>query len=274
MASAKLAAALKKDDDDAPRPPPPAAQSSESTATQGQLKLRKSNLLGVVTWEEAIEKLELNLKHEYATCVETMQKMLGNVVANPAEFKYRKIRSSNPNFVGKVYSCKGAPELFRLAGFKDTVEEGFLVLPEGADIAPVQKALDRLAASVVSSSEAEEKKRKLEQEKATKAREDRAQKAREEAMPAQFDEIVSKNQAMMADEDEAMVEAIEAYFDEHEELKGGAALDSYAIERQVPGPGSSVVASVCASAGTKYFDYTCHMKRSAGEWTVTKVDKG
>mmetsp|Transcript_15186 Transcript_15186/g.39242 ORF Transcript_15186/g.39242 Transcript_15186/m.39242 type:complete len:276 (-) Transcript_15186:250-1077(-) len=273
MASAKLAAALRKnaDDDDAPRPPVPPP--SAPTVSSSQLKLRKSNLLGVVTWEEMSEKLDLNNKHEYATCVETMQKMLGNVLANPSEPKYRKIRSSNPNFVAKVYSCKGAPELFQLAGFKDTVEEGFLVLPDATDLAPLQKAINTLASHVATRKEKEEKKLKLDQERARKAREDRAQKAQEEAMPAAYDAAIVGQQAMMIDEDETMNEAIEAFMEMHSDLKAGRSLDSYAIERQVAGPGGTVVVSVAASAGTEYFDYTAIMKRGeGGQWAVVKIE--
>ena len=126
---AKLTAALRKRPSDDDVPPPPLIPSEPNAGT---IKLRKSNLLGVTSWEQCLALLELNLLHEYGACVETVTKMLTNIITNPAEPKFRKIRSSNPSFAAKVYSCKGAPELFKLAGFVDTVEEGFLVLPDGA----------------------------------------------------------------------------------------------------------------------------------------------
>ena len=124
---AKLAAALRKrpSDDDVTPPLDP-------TRGPEEVKLRKSNLQGTTSWEQCLALLELNLKHEYAVCVETVTKMLTNITSNPSEPKFRKIRVSNPGFAAKVYSLKGAPELFTLVGFKDTVEEGFLVLPDGA----------------------------------------------------------------------------------------------------------------------------------------------
>jgi len=124
---AKLATALRKrpSDDDVPPPLVP-------TRGPEEVKLRKSNLKGTTSWEQCLALLELNLKHEYAVCVETVTKMLTNITSNPSEPKFRKIRVSNPGFAAKVYSLKGAPELFTLVGFKDTVEEGFLVLPDGA----------------------------------------------------------------------------------------------------------------------------------------------
>ena len=96
-AQAKLAAALKKkaDDDDVPAPPlAPIAPSAD----RDTLKLRKSNLLGTTTWEAVAEKLALSNKHEYKEMMATVQKMFGNVLANPTEPKYRKIKVSNPNF--------------------------------------------------------------------------------------------------------------------------------------------------------------------------------
>lgn len=82
-AQAKLMAALKKnpDDDDAPRPDlTPITPTFDDRET---VKLRKGNLLGVVTWEQAIEKLQLNLKHDFAELAATVQKMFGNVLPIP-----------------------------------------------------------------------------------------------------------------------------------------------------------------------------------------------
>ena len=270
---AKLAAALKKRPSDADydsRPPPP--QPTAESASASQLKLRKSNLLGVVTWEECMAQLDVNGKHDLEQCVETLKKMLGNVLANPAEAKFRKIRVGNPAFQARVYSCKGAPALFKLCGFKDNVEEGQLVLADTADLAPLQKALDQLAALVATRAAAEERKRTEQQQKDAAARAARAQRAQEETAPAAYDAAVAANAAMMVDEDEAMVDAIEEYMDANPDLKQGRPLDSYAVERQVAGPGGMVVASVAASVGTDYFDYVCHMRRSDGRWVVSKVE--
>lgn len=273
---AKLMAALKKrPSDEAPAPPPLTPSEPGGSSNQSTLKLRKSNLLGVVTWDECLEQLSLNSMHDYSTCVETVTKMLGNVIAKPDEPKYRKIRTTNPAFAAKVYACKGASALFRLVGFNDRLEEDFLILQEGADLAPLQRALDSLAAHQASRREEDEKKGKLQQQKDKEAREARAQKARDEAAPAQYDAAVAANASAMLDEEEAMVSAIEAWMDEHPELKSGRALDAYAIERQVAGPGGTVTASVAASAGTVYFDYVAHMQRGAsGAWKVLKVEIG
>jgi hypothetical protein len=208
MASARLAKALRKYDDDA-SPSAPSLPPADSTA----IKLRKSSLIGVMTWEAMLEKLDLNSKHDYTTCVETILKMLANVLASPSDPKYRKIRVSNPNFVAKVLSAKGAPECFQLAGFTETIEAGFLVLPEGADLVHVQRALDALNSHAEGRAQAEEKKRKLELERAARAREERSRKARDERPSEIISEIISEmDMAMMAqhehrvrDEDEAMV---------------------------------------------------------------------
>jgi hypothetical protein len=166
---AKLTAALRKrpSDDDDDVPPPPLVP----TRRPEEIKLRKSNLNGTTSWEQCLALLELNLLHEYAVCVETLTKMLTNITANPSEPKFRRIRASNPSFAAKVYSMTGAPELFTLAGFKDTVEEGFLVLPDGADLALVQRAIDSLAAQQAGRREEEEKQRQLRQRREREARE-------------------------------------------------------------------------------------------------------
>lgn len=272
-------AALKKkaDDDDAPKPDLTPIKPFGDVDPQA-VKLRKGNLLGVVTWELAIEKLQLNLKYDFAELAATVHKMFGNVLANPEEQKFRKIRHSNPNFVAKVWSMKGGPEIFEVSGWKkDTIEAGFLVLPEGADLALLQRALDALTAQTEERAASEEKKRKLDAEAAKKGREARAQKAAEEANVSAFDATVASASSMVVDEDEAMVEAIEEYVRGHPELcsdvPGG--FDHFEIEGQVAGLGGTIIASVAASKGTKYYDLEAHMKRSeGGQWTVSKVKVG
>lgn len=202
-----------------------------------------------------------------------------SLAANPAEPKYRKIRHTNPNFMAKVYSCKGAPELFDLAGFKkNTLEEGFLVLPEQADAARLQRALDALHTHAAERAASEEKKRKHDAEQARLAREARAQKAAEQAAPEAYDAAVAASSSQMVDEDEAMVEAIEAYVAAHPDTgkdAAGQSYDAYDIERQVAGPGGMVIATVAASAGTQYTDLAVTMRRSdAGEWSVSKIERG
>ena len=113
--------------------------------------------------KDEVELLELNGRRDYEACVATITKLLGNVLASPDEPKFRKIRTSNAAFAAKVYSCKGAPELLALAGFDDAPESGHLVLPAGADLAPLQHALDLLKAQAAGRTEAEEKKRKAEE---------------------------------------------------------------------------------------------------------------
>lgn len=268
-------AALKKKADDAEAPPPPLAPIAPQP-DRDTFRLRTSSLRGVTTWEEAMAKVALNTKHDYAEMQGTLIKMLGNVIASPSEPKYRKIRHSNPNFTAKVYGCSGAPELLELAGFKkDSIEEGHLVLPESADLALLQRALDALEAVAQERAAGEERKRKHNAEQARIAREARAQKAQEQQAPAAYDAAVAASSSQMVDEDEAMIEAIEAYVAAHPEAgrdAAGLAFDAYDIERQVAGPGGLVVATVAASAGTDYTDLAVTMKRSdGGAWSVSKV---
>lgn len=270
-AAAKLSAALRKQADDSDVPPPPPLAPCDPGASQ--LKLKKSNLLGAVTWDDVANLLAFDGKHDFDEMAATATKMFLNVLANPAEPKYRKVRASNKNFDKKVYSCKGAPELFRLAGFRNDVEEGFLVLPEAAESSAVQRAVDALAAATAARGAAEEKKRNEEAAARKKARAERQRAKEEAAAPEQFDAAAAGAAGAMVDEDEAMVEAVEEHFERHPEVRLGRDLDNFEIERQVPGPKGSVVASVVASAGTKYFDYVAYMTRSqAGEWSVQKVE--
>ncbi|XP_075217334.1 GDI interacting protein 3 isoform X2 [Lycorma delicatula] len=69
-------------------------------------------------------------------CVETLSRYLENIIQNPDEEKYRKIRMSNKVFTEKVSGMEGAMEFLNAAGFKyemlpfQDTQEQFLVFYE------------------------------------------------------------------------------------------------------------------------------------------------
>lgn len=66
-------------------------------------------------------------------CVDVLCKYLDNILANPEEMKFHKIRCSNATFKDKVLPILGAAELLYAAGFRQErldhngVEEEFWV---------------------------------------------------------------------------------------------------------------------------------------------------
>lgn len=55
--------------------------------------------------------------------IETASKLVNNIVSNPMEPKYRKIRSNNPTFSKKVLRCPGGQDLLLALGFRTKVME-------------------------------------------------------------------------------------------------------------------------------------------------------
>ena len=51
-------------------------------------------------------------------CVETLSKYIDNIVNNPAEIKYRKIRKNNKAFNERVASLEGTAEFLEGCGFR------------------------------------------------------------------------------------------------------------------------------------------------------------
>ena len=74
--------------------------------------------------------------------IETVCKYLDNIIDNPKEPKYRKIRALNKAFQEKVFPLKGAIELLQAAGFERQLLPG----PEGVDeeyyVLSEEKAID------------------------------------------------------------------------------------------------------------------------------------
>ena len=71
-------------------------------------------------------------------CIDTLCKYLDNIILNPAEPKYQKIRVNNKAFQDRVYNLEGTHEFLQAAGFllkqspgpNDGVPEDFLVLAD------------------------------------------------------------------------------------------------------------------------------------------------
>ncbi|CRK95504.1 CLUMA_CG008973, isoform A [Clunio marinus] len=63
------------------------------------------------------------------SCIETLQKYLQNIINNPSEEKFHRIRTSNRIFCDKVGNCEGSLEFLRAAGFHENEIDGdkFLV---------------------------------------------------------------------------------------------------------------------------------------------------
>lgn len=57
-------------------------------------------------------------KEKLDKCVEILNKFVDNIINNPSEEKYRKIRLENPIFKDKVYSCKYADMVLKKSGFE------------------------------------------------------------------------------------------------------------------------------------------------------------
>lgn len=62
-------------------------------------------------------------------CIETLKKYLQNIIANPAEEKFQRIRKSNRIFSDKVAPAEGSAEFLKAAGFHEQECDGepFLV---------------------------------------------------------------------------------------------------------------------------------------------------
>lgn len=81
---------------------------------------------------ECLRSLRRNHKEDDARVKRAFQTLLiyvGNIVKNPNEDKYKKIRVGNPLFQDRVGSMKGGIEFLELCGFEKTEGGNFLYLP-------------------------------------------------------------------------------------------------------------------------------------------------
>ncbi|KAL5794781.1 hypothetical protein ACOSP7_003375 [Xanthoceras sorbifolium] len=111
---------------------------------------KKMNLLSVMSvtkaehMRECLRSLKQNHKGDDARVKRAFQTLLiyvGNVIKNPNEEKFRKIRVGNPLFQDRVGSMKGGIEFLELCGFERTEGGNFLFLPrDKVDMAALNSA--------------------------------------------------------------------------------------------------------------------------------------
>ena len=82
----------------------------------------------------------------------TLDKLLANIVANPSEAKFRKIRTTNPK-IGALLATRGVRAVLVGAGFLEQGE--FLVLPDEAPSTGAEAAIAALAAQAADRAAAE-----------------------------------------------------------------------------------------------------------------------
>lgn len=83
---------------------------------------------------------------------EALIKILANVVKNPEEDKFRKIRLSNAIIQSKIVSVSGAVDLLIEAGFSKVEQDGdhYLILPtDTLRLERVQSAIDRIEVALI-----------------------------------------------------------------------------------------------------------------------------
>ncbi|KAH7482483.1 hypothetical protein PRIC1_006874 [Phytophthora ramorum] len=141
-------------------PPPPAAASSNGVAPPPAPfpaipQVAASD--GVVTSSEVAENgaVYVLLRQEPARAIaaaETLIKMLTNVVKNPREEKFRKIRLSNAAIQSKLVAVPGAVDILAEAGFSRMELDGEVYLMLTADAfqaEQVQSAIDRTEVALI-----------------------------------------------------------------------------------------------------------------------------
>eukprot|EP00262_Sarcandra_glabra_P002400 TRINITY_DN12704_c0_g2_i1.p1 TRINITY_DN12704_c0_g2~~TRINITY_DN12704_c0_g2_i1.p1 ORF type:complete len:414 (+),score=92.37 TRINITY_DN12704_c0_g2_i1:125-1366(+) len=102
---------------------------------------------------DCLRSLKHNHKDDDAKVKKAFQTLLtyvGNVVKNPDEEKFRKIRLNNPSFQERAGSLKGGIEFLELCGFQKIEGDEFLFLPrDKVDVALLHSAGSELNSAIV-----------------------------------------------------------------------------------------------------------------------------
>lgn len=90
-----------------------------------------------------------NTKDKADACIETLKKYLENIIQNPSEEKFQKIRCSNRIFQEKVANIEGSKEFLKAAGFVEKEVDGelFLVWTQSDNVGELVQLFEALGES-------------------------------------------------------------------------------------------------------------------------------
>lgn len=131
---------------------PAAAKPSEPVVEEKKSALPVKPVTKAEQMRECLRSLKKNHKDEDARVKRAFQTLFtyaGNVVKNPDEEKFRKIRLSNQAFQDRVGGLKGGIEFLELCGFEKSEDGEFLFMPrEKVDIAVLNSAGKELQSAI------------------------------------------------------------------------------------------------------------------------------
>ncbi|KAL2923361.1 UBX domain-containing protein 1 [Bienertia sinuspersici] len=132
--------------------PATAAKPSPPPVEEKKLGLPIKPVTKTEQMRECLRSLKKNHKDEDARVKKAFQTLFtyaGNVVKNPEEEKYRKIRLSNQAFKDRVGGLKGGIEFLELCGFEKIEDGEYLFMPrEKVDIAVLNSAGNELQSAI------------------------------------------------------------------------------------------------------------------------------
>jgi len=94
----------------------------------------------------AVELLATNAYMQFETAAVTLQRYTSNIIRDPNEPKYRRIRLDNSTFDRNVRQTRGGIRFLEAIGFLEI--NGFLELEQPSEVDAVQEALSLLALKV------------------------------------------------------------------------------------------------------------------------------
>lgn len=115
------------------QPPPQRAAPDPAVAAEAQ-KAALSELLADASNRDAAR-----------VCLSTLLKLVGNVLANPSEPKYRSVKADNKAIKEKIIGCAGGKAMLLAAGFEHHAERPLIsqaemyMLPSDANLPALQE---------------------------------------------------------------------------------------------------------------------------------------
>jgi hypothetical protein len=110
--------------------------------SQQNLKKEYTPIENVEHYLKAIKTLYPKFRGDEAlNCFNTLKVVINNIIKNPTEEKYRKVKTTNPNFQERVGKIQIALKIFTELGF---VEEGEFLVAKNPDMELYQNVVNLL----------------------------------------------------------------------------------------------------------------------------------
>jgi hypothetical protein len=205
----------------------------------------------------SLEKLPSAPNTLFHDTMEMIFKILENIVSNPNEVKFRKLKTTSSKFYTTIWTTNGAKELFLYLGFKETGE--FIELADLSKWEPTIVELKKLVEKKALMDQQEKEKQDNRKKSQQKAKDRKQQIEEMKKDPDRVNRMVNKS----VKDEENIICLIEVWL-----VENAVEYEECLLDKIVPSEGEGITVKFTVLLESKFHNGEAFVDKIDKEWVV------